>query len=464
MMNVTSPALAFPVNWSPYPFQVPLWKYLKGGGRTAVCVWHRRAGKDIMGINWITACALQEVGVYWYLFPTADQAKTSVFESITLDGRTYLDFIPKAVIKRILVSTMKIELTNGSVIQFHGASNPKALRGAGIKGCIFSEFSFMKVQAIESVVQPMLVRSKGWALYLYTPSDKPEDTHGEALYHTALEDKDAFAQLKTIHDTTDHYGNPLVTEKDLIHLRSRGFTEDRIRREFFCDFNAVRFHRSKDAMFIEEMEKAESAGRFTHVHYNPSYTVHTAWDIGIADYTAIWFYQVIGSEVYVIDLVYNRNKNFEYYLDRLIQRPYVYERMIAPHDMIRRNHLTMDTRLYEMNLLCEKHKLPPFLLGRKYLREQMVGKTREFFGKCYIDLTRCIHGIDALYSEGAGKEKRKHPENDLVDAFMYMVMDVEEQRLLQDLEDKRSNYQRLHQPEKTISDYKVFNYQMRGYH
>ena len=88
----------FPVNWSPYPFQLPLWQYLYNGGKKAIAIWHRRSGKDIMGINWITASALQEVGIYWYVYPTYNQAKLAVWDGMTLDGRPYMSFIPKAAI------------------------------------------------------------------------------------------------------------------------------------------------------------------------------------------------------------------------------------------------------------------------------------------------------------------------------------------------------------------------------
>lgn len=68
-VNVMSKRKRFPVNWKPYPFQLPLWQYLAKGGKKASAVWNRRAGKDVLGINWITAAALKTPGAYWYVFP-----------------------------------------------------------------------------------------------------------------------------------------------------------------------------------------------------------------------------------------------------------------------------------------------------------------------------------------------------------------------------------------------------------
>lgn len=32
--------------WRPRPYQRAAWNYMERGGKRAVCVWHRRAGKD----------------------------------------------------------------------------------------------------------------------------------------------------------------------------------------------------------------------------------------------------------------------------------------------------------------------------------------------------------------------------------------------------------------------------------
>ena len=32
--------------WRPRDYQQPLWDYLENGGKRAIAIWHRRAGKD----------------------------------------------------------------------------------------------------------------------------------------------------------------------------------------------------------------------------------------------------------------------------------------------------------------------------------------------------------------------------------------------------------------------------------
>ncbi|WP_341792632.1 MULTISPECIES: hypothetical protein [unclassified Rickettsia] len=166
--------IKFPVNWSPYPFQLPLWRYLYNGGKIAIAVWHRRSGKDIMGINWITAAALREVGLYWYVYPTYEQAKKAIWQGMTLEGRPYMSFIPQSAIDKVLKSEQIILFKNGSIIQFVGSDRHTKLRGVGIKGAIISEYSYHDPVAMTSLIEPMVARSNAWVLYLYTPAINPQ--------------------------------------------------------------------------------------------------------------------------------------------------------------------------------------------------------------------------------------------------------------------------------------------------
>jgi hypothetical protein len=46
--DISSPkSFKLPVDWLPYPFQLPLWRYLYTGSKKAIAIWYRRAGKDM---------------------------------------------------------------------------------------------------------------------------------------------------------------------------------------------------------------------------------------------------------------------------------------------------------------------------------------------------------------------------------------------------------------------------------
>ena len=54
-------------------------------------------------------------------------------------------------------------------------------------------------------------------------------------------------------------------------------------------------------------EPGRQDGRIRSVPWEPSEPVYTAWDLGLDDATAIWFAQVIGSEIRLIDYYETNN-------------------------------------------------------------------------------------------------------------------------------------------------------------
>jgi len=68
------------------------------------------------------------------------------------------------------------------------------------------------------------------------------------------------------------------------------------------------------------------------VLYDEEVPVHTAWDLGYSDDTSIWFYQVIGDEIHLIDYHSSNGENVEYYAGIVKSKPYNYGTHWLPHD------------------------------------------------------------------------------------------------------------------------------------
>ena len=49
------PKIRIPNNWAPRRYQRNVWRYLEQGGKRAICIWHRRAGKDEICLHWAAA-------------------------------------------------------------------------------------------------------------------------------------------------------------------------------------------------------------------------------------------------------------------------------------------------------------------------------------------------------------------------------------------------------------------------
>jgi hypothetical protein len=70
----------------------------------------------------------------------------------------------------------------------------------------------------------------------------------------------------------------------------------------------------------------EAQGRIAKVDYEPAVPVHTAWDLGISDSTAIRLWQAVASEIRVIDFYEDHGKALPHYAKVLHAKGYKYGR------------------------------------------------------------------------------------------------------------------------------------------
>jgi len=115
-------------------------------------IWPRRSGKDFTIFNLVIKAALRRVGSYFYCLPTFKQARLVIFDSITIDGKRFLDFIPSELVYKKNVQEMKITLINGSIIQFIGSDTyDTSLVGTNPVMVIFSEYALADDRAYKFV-------------------------------------------------------------------------------------------------------------------------------------------------------------------------------------------------------------------------------------------------------------------------------------------------------------------------
>jgi phage terminase large subunit len=48
--------------------------------------------------------------------------------------------------------------------------------------------------------------------------------------------------------------------------------------------------------------------------------VHVAWDLGVSDDTALWFYQTVGAQIFILDCYSSSGVGVEHYADVIVER------------------------------------------------------------------------------------------------------------------------------------------------
>lgn len=145
------------------------------------------------------------------------------------------------------------------------------------------------------------------------------------------------------------------------------------------------------AIWFREVQELERAGRLRNVPHDPLLPVHTVWDLGHADATAIIMAQVLGSEIRVIDYLEDNNRALSDYVAELAEKPYRWADDYIPHDGW---HTTLQTGKSVADLLQD--------LGRKPAKvpqqtvEAGIKVARETFPRVFVDQERCADLVDAL--------------------------------------------------------------------
>ena len=169
------PELILPYNWEPREYQLPLWSFLENGGKRAVCIWHRRAGKDATALNFTVTSIVQRPGLYWHLLPTYNQGRKIVWDGMTKEARPIMDARPQDLVKTVNNTDMKLETINGGLWQVVGTDYVDRLVGANPVGCVFSEYSLQDPRAWD-LIRPILLENGGWAIFIYTPTERTMGT------------------------------------------------------------------------------------------------------------------------------------------------------------------------------------------------------------------------------------------------------------------------------------------------
>jgi hypothetical protein len=377
-------------NWNLRDYQLPLWDYLRGGGKRAVPVWHRRAGKDEVFFAHTALSMLERPGGYWHMLPMANQARTAIWEAVNPHTgiRRVDEFFPDALFKKRETDMMIHCKVNASTWQVKGSDNYGAGVGSPPVGVVFSEYSQADPMAW-AYISPILVENGGWAGFPSTPRGH---NHLERMLQVARGEPGWFGEVLTT-DDTHVIGNEALLEDLRQKQIEHGEVEGKAlwMQEWHCSFNAA----IPGAYYGDAIEQAEKDGRIGVVPYEPSLPVIAAFDLGHADATAIWFAQNVGMQLRVIDYYEMSGvSDLGHYAQVLRERGYRYaspRAIILPHD-------AAQERLGQAKSVAAQFEAFGYL-GKVLPQtdvEPGIRAGRQLLQKAYIDSAKCARGLDCL--------------------------------------------------------------------
>ena len=391
--------------YKPRPLQKAIHKSLK---RWNVLVCHRRFGKSVMSINQLIHSALSfkgKNGRFAYLAPTYTQGKTIAWDYL----KEFSQPVPGTKANE---SELRVDFPNGSRVRIFGCDRPDALRGIYLDGVVLDEYAQMPANLFGEVVRPSLSDRKGYAIWIGTPQGKNAFYD---LYRQADGRSEWFTAMYKASDTG-------ILDKDELKDAQSIMTSDEYEQEYECSWQAS----IKGAYYAKWMNEADKEGRITSVPYDPALAVHTAWDLGVGDATAIWFFQAYGRELRIIDYYEASGEGLPYYAKILQERGYVYGDHYAPHDIaVRELGSGRSRKEIALNLGIR------FQVVAKQSIDDGIEAVRSVLPRCYFDSEKARQGIDSLihyhkeFDQKRGEFKNR-PYHDwsshASDAFRYLAV------------------------------------------
>lgn len=415
--------------WRPRDYQWDVWEYLRNGGKRALLFWHRRSGKDDVALHFGAISSQLRVGNYWHMLPEQAQARKAIWNAVNpkTGKRRIDDAFPLAMRKRTLDNEMLIEMVNGSTWQVLGSDNYDSLVGSNPVGCTFSEWALCDPRAW-AYISPILEENGGWAAFITTARGK---NHAYNMYQAMRKNPNWFCQVLDANKTgifSQEQLGDILSELQGLHGNELGYAL--YSQEYLSSFDAA----VVGAVYGAEMAKARTDGRILSVPYSREKPVYTIWDIGGSDSTSIWFVQIVGNEVRLIDYYENRLKDIAHYAQVLRERGYAYSDCYLPHDAFNRGSAVLAVGKTIAQLLEGFEfsvKQSPKLGTAK---QAGIQAARMMLSRCYFDETKTARGVDCLtnyrYDDSSIQgELQREPLHDWAshgaDAFGYIAMVID---------------------------------------
>lgn len=318
------------------------------------------------------------------------------------------------------VQNYVIKGMNGTEFTFHGLkhniANIKSIEGVDV--CWIEEAQTVSKSSWDTLIPT--IRKDGSEIWIsFNPSLEADET-----YQRFVVSPPTGAVVQKI-NWADNPWFPDVLRQEMEDLKAKDYDAYLNVWEGHCKQTL------DGAIYANEVRAATTAGRFTKVPYDPSKPVHTYWDLGRADKTAIWFVQMVGFEFRVIDYYENQGQALGHYLKELQSRPYVYGDCWLPHDANNELLASEQTIAQQCRAFGFKVRVTP-----KTSVVNGINAARTVFATCWFDSEKCADGLQALrnYRYEVDPDTQQYSTNPLhdwashgADAFRYFAVSLKEE-------------------------------------
>lgn len=332
-----------------------------------------------------------------------------------------LALLESQIIRMGLTSAFEIQakkitcLTTGSVFLFEGlkanVTKIKSMEGVSI---VWAEEAEKILKKSWDILTPT-IRTEGSEIWVsFNPDDDLDET-----YQRFVEDPpDNCYTVQVNYHKNPWFPEVLRVEMEQLRAKDPG--------EYEHVWEGKPKTAIKGAFYAQQMTDIVSEGRLLNLPYDPDMMVITSWDLGMADSTVIWFYQISVSEIRVINCLEFKGTGIPDIVAELNTLPYQYSQHIGPHDIKVHELGSGKSRLEIAANLGLRFTVAPSLPV-----DDGIMATKSILKRCYFDKEKCMYGVKALkrYRTEYNEERKvfsKKPvhdwTSDFADSFRYFAI------------------------------------------
>ena len=276
---------------------------------------------------------------------------------------------------------------NGSLFIFSGLrTSPERIKSfEGLTHCWIEEAETVSEKSLDLLIPTM--RTAGSEIWI---SFNPNRVHAPVWQRWIVHTPPPGSYVRKV-TWRDNPWFPDVLRQEMEHCRETDPDK------YDCVWEGNPLLVAQGSYYGKILQEADSAGRIGSVPVDPTLLVNTAWDLGMADSTAVWFFQwlsdgTVRGQYRFIDYYEASGEGLLHYAEVLRKKGYRYGQHIAPHDIAVRELGTGVTRLEtarRMGIGFTAAPQIPVMDG--------IESVRQVLASSYIDKDRCAQGLSALW-------------------------------------------------------------------
>ncbi|GHT56728.1 hypothetical protein AGMMS50233_09190 [Endomicrobiia bacterium] len=286
---------------------------------------------------------------------------------------------------------------NGSEVWFGGLEDNDKVLGNEFSTALISEASEVVMFSNYIKVLTRLAQKNGLRKLMLVDENPPSKIHW--TYKRFIEHRDPTSGEKLDDLTIDTLRAMQLNPADNLqnidpgHLATLASGSERDRNRFFF---GIFLDTVEGGVYTKELNAAEMEHRICEVKHNPDYPVNVVFDIGVSDYTSIWFCQFLPDRVLLLDYYQNNHMSLPDYIDVIFKKYGQIGTMILPHDVLPKSWSTGRSHFEVAYEHGKKLHFTVRVLYKVLALQDGIDSTRLLFKNMWFDSTKCADGLDVL--------------------------------------------------------------------